>query len=291
MSETIQVTVLTPTYNRIKYLPRLFASLCRQSCKKFDWLIIDDGSTDGTNKYILSLSKEEFEIQYLYKKNGGKHTALNYASNYIRGTLVVIVDSDDYLIPEAIEYIVKDWEKYKNNSKICGLSYLRCKVNGQIYSQRAKEDFYIDDDIHWRVNHRIIGDRCEVLRTDILKKYPFPEFEGEHFMSEGWLWFKVALDYKTVYRNEAIYICEYLEGGLTKSGRVLRMKCPYGMMENCKLYFIPQVRWSVRVKEMILFWVYGFCAGYSVKQIAKEPGGVLHLHLISAWIICVSVLE
>ncbi len=285
----VKVTVLTPTYNRRKYLPELMESLQTQTNFDFEWLIIDDGSSDDTESYMLEvqLQKNNFPIKYYKKENGGKHTALNYAHPYIAGELVCIVDSDDYLFSDAIEVIINDWKKYSDCKGICGLSYLKQGKNGEIYSALAKKDFYIDDDISWRTNCGIHGDRCEVIRTDILKEYLFPVLEGERFMPEGWLWTNMALQYKMVYRNRAIYCCEYLEGGLTKRGRLLRMQNPLGMMENCKANLIPQVCFRVQIKEMLLFWVYGLCAGYSSGRIADISGRPVRMMLcfLPGWVL------
>ena len=266
------VTVLTPTYNRRQTLASLYKSLCEQTEQNFQWLIIDDGSTDGTEEYIKTLATTGFSLEYYKKDNGGKHTALNYVHPYIKGEVVVIVDSDDYLLSHSIATIESDWNEYKNRTDICGMSYLKGKANGTHLSQKSPESHYVDDDIHYRVNGRISGDRCEVLRTELLRKYPLPVFQGEPFMSEGWLWNTLAKSYKTVYRNEIIYICEYLDGGLTASGRALRMRCPLGMMENCRAFFCREVNPTVQIKEMILYWVYGKCAGYGFSKIIKSSG-------------------
>ena len=95
------------------------------------------------------------------------------------------------------------------------------------------------------------------LQVDqLLKKYPFPVFENEKFMSEGWLWRTVAKRYKTIYRAKCIYVCEYLEGGLTKCGRGLRMSCPQGMLENCRTFFVSEMNIKIQIKEMLLYDIY-----------------------------------
>lgn len=265
------VTVLTATYNRRYRLPALYESLCSQTNRDFQWLIIDDGSSDDTRAYIESLPQGEFLIEYYWKENGGKHTALNYAHPYIKGELVFMVDSDDYLEADAIEKIILRWNKYKDNSKIGVLSFRKRTVDGKPLSTTVDEP-YIEDDITYRVNHNISGDRSEVIRTDLFVKYPLPEFKNEKFMGEGWLFRQIANEHKTVYLNSAIYVCDYLEGGLSKNGRLLRMKCPYGMMENCKSFFVPSVRWAVQTKEMLAFGVYGLCAGLSLRGILQASG-------------------
>lgn len=290
MPDCLMVTVLTPTYNRANTLAKLVDSLCRQTRTDFQWLVIDDGSTDNTETYIEMLKQQDlpFEWEYHKKKNGGKHTALNAAHPYIKGDVVLILDSDDYLTPDAVETVEQEWSYYLySRPDIAILNYFRGKKDGTHLSIAHAQDTYIDDDIHYRVNHHIKGDRCEVVRTDIFKKYPFPAYPNERFMSESWLWNVVALNYKTVYRNKTIYICEYLEGGLTKSGRALRMKSPLGMMDDCRSYLNDEVCLKVRVKEMLLYWVYARCASYSFAKALSTSGRPVGMTLtaIPGWML------
>lgn len=264
------ITVFTPTYNRAYILPKLYESLKKQTCMNFEWLIIDDGSTDDTSEVVKTFKTDKFPILYYYKKNGGKHTAMNFSHPYINGELLFIVDSDDVLTNDAIETITKDWLRFGKDDKIAMLSYTRKQSNGELISQGKVGEFYIDNDINYRVNKNVTGDRCEVVRSSVFKSFSMPTFEGERFMGEGWLWKKIALKYDTVYFDKAIYITEYLPGGLSKSGRLFRMNNPYGMMENCKGFMIPQVCWKVRLKEVLLFGTYGFCANLSVDDIIKR---------------------
>ena len=237
-------------------------------------MVIDDGSTDDTDSIFERLKNYDLPFQWEYhkKENGGKHTALNFAHAYIKGEVVLILDSDDYLTDDAIETVEKEWPLYRNCADICGMSYFRGKKDGSHLSVANAQDVYIDDDIHYRVNQKIKGDRCEVVRTVLLKKNPFPVYQGERFFPEGWFWNTLAMNYKTVYRNKTIYICEYLEGGLTKSGRALRMKCPLGMMDDCRMYLDDRVCIRRRVKEMLLYWVYARCAGYSLGKTLSTSG-------------------
>ena len=118
MKEKIVVTIFTPTYNRLSTLPKLLESLCHQTNNSFQWVIIDDGSTDDTEKFFDDLKKQElpFEWEYHRKQNGGKHTALNACHTYIRGEVVLILDSDDYLTFDAVETIQSEWKNYKNKT-------------------------------------------------------------------------------------------------------------------------------------------------------------------------------
>lgn len=277
-----KLTILTPTYNRASYLPKLISSLQAQTVKDFDWLIIDDGSADDTQSYIENLSGIDFPISYYKKENGGKHTALNYAHKYIKGEYVLILDSDDYLVNNAVETIIEDWEKYEKIVSIGMLSYEKCHSDGRRVSEQAStDDYYIGNNISHIVNKSIGGDRCEVVRTKIFKEYIFPSFPNEKFVGEGWLWNNIALKYDTVYRNEAVYICEYLENGLTKNGIKNRMKSPFGMMEYCKSYFTKEVCWKVQFKEMLLYCVYGLNSSLSIRDlIVKSDRRILMILIL-----------
>lgn len=270
------LTILTPAYNRKHTIVKLYESLKRQSVKKFQWLVIDDGSVDGTREYFQDIAKdEEIVVEYYYKENGGKHTALNFSHPYIKGELLCIVDSDDYLVDNAVEKILTNWQNYKNNDNICGMTFLRGYDEQNAMLLNIFEELpVVSNHIDYRVNAERKGDCFEVIRSEIIKKYPFPEFENERFIGESYLWNKIGFRYDTVYINEIMYICEYLEGGLTKSGRKLRIKCPYGGMEDCKSYFEKngkrKVKLKILIKEAWLFICYGKFAGLKMSEIVKK---------------------
>lgn len=266
------VTIVTPTYNRGNLLPRLYESLCQQTVKDFQWLIIDDGSQDNTQAVVKSMNNAPFLLEYHYKENGGKHTALNYSHPHIKGDLVFIVDSDDTLTSDAVETILGDWQLYKNKKEIGIISYLKGRLDGSSIANSTAPDRYISTHLDYRINHNIVGDMAEVIRTDVFQKYPLPVFPGERFMPEGWLWNLLSFHYKTVYRRKIIYHCEYLEGGLTKSGRKLLMNNPLGLMAHCKTFFVSKASTKAQIKEMLLYGVYGFCAHKNVEEILSGSG-------------------
>ena len=268
------LTILTPTYNRAQYLPKCYESLKNQTNFDFEWLIVDDGSTDSTeetvNEWISDISKC-FDIEYVKKPNGGKHTALNYSTDYIRGSIVLILDSDDYLTGDAVDTVLNAWKDYSHDKKICGMSFLRgTSIEEPI--ARFDKDVVRSNHIDYRINNKINGDCCEIIRTDVLKEFPFPVYEGERFIGENYLWINAALKYDTVYINKIIYICEYLEGGLTKSGRPLRMKNPLGGMTTSKLGMNKRICLKERVKNAILYSCYAFATKMRIIDIIKSSG-------------------
>lgn len=269
-----KLTILTPTYNRKKYLSKLYESLLNQTNKDFQWLIIDDGSTDDTKKEVKSFSQASFAIDYIYKKNGGKHTAINFSHQYIKGEWTCIVDSDDYLSEDAVQTIIEYIKKYESDNNIMCFTFLRGNDKGIPLNSDFPETPVISNIIQFRYNEKRKGDCCEVLNTSVLKSITFPEHTNEKFLGEGYLWCRVGFNYDTVFINKVIYICSYLEGGLTKSGRKMRMRNPLGGMDNCNSFFLKgnnrHVKQSLLLKEAMLFVCYGKFAGLTRKQIIEK---------------------
>lgn len=268
------ITILTPTYNRAGLLPRLYESLLGQDCKDFDWMVIDDGSSDGTDELIEGYIKEgKIPIYYERQSNAGKHTALNAGISRINSELTFIVDSDDYLTCDAVKTILLYDKKYKGREGLCGYSFLRSYQDGRVNTAYFPEEEKTDTYLNVRINGNIGGDKAEVFYTDILKNYPFPVFEGEKYMPEDVVWMRMSGPYKMVHINKSIYICDYLEGGLTKSGRKMKLHSPKGMMLRSKVYLEnPDVRMKVKFKMMLLYNIYGRFAGYKAGELLSGAG-------------------
>lgn len=228
----MKITVFTPSYNRGYIIENLYHSLQRQVMKDFEWIVIDDGSTDDTEnqfKTILS-EKNDFPITYRKVSNGGKHRAINKGVQMAKGELFFIVDSDDYLTDDALERIVAveegiPIEKKKFFAGVCGVkAYSKEKIIGTTF-----EGEYLDITSLERPKYHVTGDKAEVFYTDLLRKYPFPEFAGENFVTECVVWDRIAFDgYKLRFFNDIIYICDYLPDGLTAQGDSLFNKNPKG---------------------------------------------------------------
>lgn len=261
MSEIV-LSIVTPAYNRGHLLEKCYKSLCQQTSNDFEWIIVDDGSSDNTeevvNKFINADSK--MNIVYVKKTNGGKHTAMNASHPYLRGKYVLILDSDDYLTADAVEKVIKGWYRYSKNPKVATLVFLRGDTNGSARAYGFQE-YTVGDYRKLRRVNVTSSDCCEVFRADLFRKYPYSEFEGERFLSESELWNRLAENgYKMVYINEVVYICEYLEGGLTDSGRKMRIRNPLGGMCTSMHFFERVFPVKTRFKKGLLYVCYGFFA-------------------------------
>jgi glycosyltransferase involved in cell wall biosynthesis len=216
-----RITVFTPTYNRAYIIEKLYKSLQNQTYRNFEWLVIDDGSTDNTNELINKFIKESnsFGITYIKKINGGQHSALNTGIPLAKGELFMIVDSDDYLDNFALECIDK-WEKTISNKKdlFAGISGLRRYGNGINIGGVFSED-YIDSSNLDRNKFNLFGDKAEAYYTKVLREFsPLPEYENENDVEKAVLWNRIAAaGYQVRWFNKAIYIGEYLNDGMTKN--------------------------------------------------------------------------
>lgn len=285
------ITVLTPAYNRGKLLEKLYESLCAQDCKDFEWLIVDDGSTDDTSERVEQMKQTaNFPIFYYKKENGGKHTALNYAYQFIRTPLTFIVDSDDSLTGDAVSYIDEIYKKYKNESDLCGFSFLRGKPNGGYLStsgvpQDGMKESYVD----CRINRSIGGDMAEVWYTHCLKEYPFPEFQGEKFLGEDIVWVRMSEKYKMRFFNRVIYVSDYLEDGLTNNRRKHNIKSPNGCVVRAEAFLDSDSNIKAKIKAALQYQVYGRFARIDMIKMYRETGSkVLFLvGFLPAWILYV----
>ncbi|KEY18784.1 glycosyltransferase family 2 protein [Kaistella antarctica] len=210
-----KLTIFTPTYNRAHLLPRLYASLCRQTSEDFCWLIVDDGSSDDTENLIKSWQQEaSIDIRYFYKENGGMHTGHNLAYEKIDTELNVCVDSDDYMPANAVELILKKWENIEDKTKIAGIVGLDAEENGKLIGSGLPDNVQQGSITDLYFKHGVTGDKKMIIRTDVVRQYPsYPEYKGEKLVPLGILYMMIGQDYDFIYSNEIYCIVEYQAEG------------------------------------------------------------------------------
>lgn len=210
------ITVFTPSYNRAYCLDRCYNSLLRQTNKDFEWLIIDDGSTDNTKGLVEEWQKEKkIKIRYIYKENGGMHTGYNVAYKNIYTELAVCVDSDDYLTDDAIEKIITIWNK-KKNDRTAGIMGLDITPSGEIIGNRMPDVETIKVyDYYYRYGGR--GDKKQVYRPELIRDFISPEFKGEKLFPTCFKYYQVDLNYDMIVLNEPLCVVEYMPDGYTNN--------------------------------------------------------------------------
>jgi glycosyltransferase involved in cell wall biosynthesis len=216
-------SIFTPTYNRAYRLPKLFESLQKQEFVDFEWIVVDDGSTDNTAGLIEQCKQEaKFSITYIKTENGGKHRAINKGVNLAKGEWFVVVDSDDWLVDDALRLICDRWN---NLSKLeqngChSIFALKMYPNGNIIGEKFPSYKKMSSlfDIAG-----IRGDKFFMFKTQYFKQFPFKEFVGEKYIAEGSVYIKYAQAFEKAYLiNVPLRVCEYLSDGLTAKSNHLR---------------------------------------------------------------------
>lgn len=230
----MKITVFTPTYNRAYIIEKLYRSLQRQTYRDFEWLIVDDGSTDNTEEVIGKWQKEnnDFPIRYYKKINGGKCRAINYGVELAEGLLFFNVDSDDYLTNDALEKVAKWEEELPKDKKYCGVVGNLGTSENETPNTPWHEP-YRDANLLERYDEYceqpIDGERALVFYTEIQKKYKYPEFEGENFITPAVTWNRMAHDgYLVRIFDDIIWVYEYQSDGLTASGNKRFLERPQG---------------------------------------------------------------
>lgn len=245
------ITIFTPTYNRAYILPKLYESLCQQTCKDFEWLVVDDGSTDDSHQLLEKWKFEKkIDLKILTRPNGGKSTAINLGVQNAQGNLFFIVDSDDFLSLDAIEKITSDEKIIANENfsfPIAGFCYK--KVNYRTGNVISSSDMNIPltaSSLELAFKYKMAGDKAEVFYTNVLRNFPFPEIPNNKFIPEALIWYRIAnAGYKLIIKDEAIYQCDYIEDGYTKNFKT-------NLKKNCK-GFALFYKECLNYKEIPLF--------------------------------------
>lgn len=251
----VPITVFTPTYNRANLLRRCYSSMCSQTNKNFIWMIIDDGSTDNTHELVNSWIQNDkgFNIEYYYKENGGLHTAYNEAIRHINTELCVCIDSDDYMPDDAIDTILKFWNKNGSNryAGIVGLDYTidNKLIGDKLPDQKSINliDLFIGK---YNINN---GDRTNVVRTELYKEVaPMKQFKGEKNFNPHYMHLQISRHYDFLVLNENLRYVEYQSTGMSNSMIKQYANSPNSFIETRKLYLnFPNTPWKFKVRHSI----------------------------------------
>lgn len=229
MESTIKLTIFTPAYNRAHTLLRTYESLLQQDCKEFIWLIIDDGSTDNTAELVKSWQSKEngFEIRYIYKENGGMHSAHNTAYAHIDTELNTCIDSDDKLAPGAVRMILDKWERVRDQG-YAGIIGLDADFDNNVIGKGFPKGMTETSVIGYYVAGGS-GDKKLVYRTDVINQYPaYPVFEGEKYVALSYKYRLIDQKYKMAVLDEVLCNVEYQPDGSSHTMWKQYLKNPRG---------------------------------------------------------------
>ena len=274
----MKFTIFTPTFNRKELLEKLYKSLQKQTFKDFEWLIVDDGSADGTKEKAEEfLSEKKLDIKYYFKENGGKQRAYNFATDKANGELFICLDSDDEYVENGLETILKYWKKYEKNSNIAGMGYLSTYPNREVIGSSFPEKEVISTQFDIYNKYGVKGDKGLMFRTEIIKKYKFPVFDDEKFITEAVVYNRICEKYKMVYVNEKIEIKEYQEDGLTAKYNNLLLRNPKGQALYHNEINFQNLSFKQKIINNAVYYKFCRAAGYKFGKIFKENKNKLFL--------------
>jgi glycosyltransferase involved in cell wall biosynthesis len=238
--QTLLFTVNTSTFNRAHTLPRAYESLTQQTLQNFEWLVVDDGSTDGTRDLVRSWIEEApFPIRYFYQPNAGQNVCENRAAQFARGALMASLDSDDWYVPTALETFARAWDSIDptERDEFVGIVALCVNPNGSLIGTPFPQDVLDTTYTEMRNKYGVVGDKAGCSRTEVVRSFPFPVFEGERHPMPGIAYRRIAREYRARCVNQTVKVVDYQPDGIMANHRLWSIKSPRTM----KLYFLESL--------------------------------------------------
>lgn len=272
----MRFTVFTPTFNRAHTLARPYESLCAQQFCDFEWLIVDDGSSDETPALVAGwIRAGRLNIRYLRQENGGKHRAFNRGVREAQGELFVPLDSDDWCTPDALTQFDSSWASIpaERRDAFSGIGCLCRDEAGKLVGEPFPASPFDASLLELLRTKKLVGEKWGCHRTELLRAQPFPEFPGEKFLPEALVWNRLAQTHLMRFINEPLRIYADSGDGLTASILNIRLASPRGT----RLYYLEAARLPLGFKARCLAWLnYGRFAAHarmSLKACRKEGAG------------------
>ena len=261
----MKLTIHTATYNRAYILGKAYESLCAQTCKDFEWIITDDGSTDGTDVLVRSWQEKNngFSIVYNPMPHVNIPRALNSGVKRTRTAWFMMLDSDDMLVPNGVETILRYLPEIEDNKDFVGLGFAKCQPDGRFMKDQTPlidpKLGYVDATNIERPRYCLNMDMCEVHRTELLRRFPFQYWPTEGYAPEQLNYNAIALaGYRFRWRAEKLQICDYLLDGQTRNDRLVKCNpMGYAMMHNQNILlsktFSEKCRCAMQMTALALY--------------------------------------
>ncbi len=279
------LSVFTPTFDRAHLLPRLYDSLLRQTCQDFTWVIVDDGSTDGTAALVSEwIGQGQIEIIYKYKANGGMHTAHNLAYSVIDTVINTCIDSDDWMPDDSVATIIRRWQSVSDDASLAGMVGLDARPDGSIIGTPLPVDGTRATLGGLYESMQVKGDKKLVYRSEVTRSFPrYPEYAGEKLVPLGWLYRLIDQRYSLACFNDVFAIVEYQPGGSSASVIHQYFQSPRGFRESRIVTIRHAVNWKERLRNVVHFGVSSRILGMKFYQLGS-PAPVLS-------VLCTPVVE
>lgn len=268
----MNIKILTATFNHCKWINNLYTSLLNQTSKDFEWIVVDDGSTDETENVIKTFIDDgDINIRYVKKNNGGKSSAINVGLDLIsEDDIVIIIDDDETLLDNAIKVIQRYCDDYNSTTDNIGIiNFQRGNKHGGYFSNYIPEnDIKMSYFEFSKLGYEMDG--YIAYFGYAIKNYRFPIFEGEKYVGPSVLIMLCNEQYNMIYAKDSLGESEYMDDGITKQGRRLRLKNPCGMIYRCVLQQNKKMGLKKRLKYSMAGFAYKFISGYSFKDLNRK---------------------
>ena len=287
----MKISILTATYNRAEDLEKLYTSLVinRNSSVDYEWLIMDDGSTDKTKIIIDNFIKQDIiKIEYHYEENQGKMAAINNLMPYVTGNLVMACDSDDYFTVGAFDEIKKYSKKLLEDDTVYALAFLKKNEKGEISGTKFAQDEQRSDMFSLFYREKVTGEKILVFKTEIRKKYKHILEADEKFVPEERMYYKIDKDYDVICINEAIIIGDYKQDGYAKNIKRVYELAPLGYYELYKEILKMNLKGVPFSKKLNIYKNYILFANLAARENGiKNVDGIFNKLIVSIlWIPC-----
>lgn len=263
-------TIFTPTYNRAKLLPRVWDSLKCQTMQNLEWLIVDDGSTDNTAELVKTWQTEHrLPIHYFHQENQGIHRSFNRGVSLAQGTFFARLDSDDYLVPNALERLLFHWEAIPESARsgFSGVSVLCMDQHGHTIGRPFPRDIL---DCHCFETYRSPGERWGFHRTAVLKDFLYPEIEGEKWSADSLVWNRIGLHYRIRHVNERLKIRVVHTGMEGSNVDRIRARSPRGARLYYQEYMSLPLPLRHKWRQTLNYVRFSFHAGLSASEMIGD---------------------
>lgn len=267
----MKYSFITATYNRSHKLVDLIDHMNNISYDQFEWIVVDDGSCDDTSEIFSSTKLEEkIDFKYFRQNNSGKHVALNKAINESKGEWLIVLDSDDYYIPDCL--IKLDLITKKLSSNIAGITALTLNTDGILIGDKFPMDFQEEYFFNFMYENDINGDKTFIYKSSVLKLFKFPVFEKEKFLPEAIVINRISLNYKNAFVNVPLEFKDYQTDGLSAQMNKISKQNPLGTSLRYQELLEQKIKFSDRIKFKYLAFKYADMAKINPEFIKQSSG-------------------
>jgi len=283
-------TVFTPVYNHKNEIHRVWESLQNQTFRDFEWIVVDDGSTDGVWPLLEKYKMEAFfSVILIRQENMGKHFAWNHALDIAKGVLFVPADSDDRFLENTLEFFHEKWNSisHENQPFYSGINVL-CKdsVTGEIIGNKFPKDGLISNNLELEFKYKVVGEKWGCMRIDLLCAYKFPEIKGQGYYAENYIWFSIAKKYNVLCFNKILRIYYTNGNSITNSSKIKsfeKFKTEAPVKFDFHIWHLNENKaWMLRydIKEYIISIInlcrYGLAMNKNIYEVSKLMQGLLN---------------